>query len=342
MVVDDDPAVTRLLRQILFQNGYETIALAANGAEALARAAEADVILLDHQLPDVQGVDLLPQLLSRPDPPSVIVVTGQGNEAVASAALRLGAEDYLRKDADLTALLPGVLERARRGRALRAALVVAQADRLRSERLAAIGEMTVTLRHEMNNPLAAALGEVELMLDGEPIPAPVEESLRAIRTALLRIRDILKQMGDLRRGIRTEYLAGVGMIDLQAEHGSPPVAPEIGTALLWLSDPQVASITAAALVRAGFRVDEVSTVGAVRAGIANAPDALVIVGPPGPGDPDPLRTLAPPSTRRWTLVAFTHGDPETARQAGADLAIALPFDPWTLVEEILSVLRPEG
>ena len=86
-----------MLRAILENEGYHDITVVESGAEALASAATSDIVLLDHQLPDGTGIDLLPRLLARPDAPSVIMVTGEGSEELAANAMRLGAEDYLVK-----------------------------------------------------------------------------------------------------------------------------------------------------------------------------------------------------------------------------------------------------
>jgi len=71
---------------------------ASTGAEALERLAAGayDCVLLDHRLPDTDGIELLvPVGLAGP---ACIVITGQGSEALAIAAMKRGAADYLDKD----------------------------------------------------------------------------------------------------------------------------------------------------------------------------------------------------------------------------------------------------
>ena len=93
-----------------------------------------------------------------------MLITAHGNESLAAGALRLGADDYLAKDQSMLEMLPEILERVPRSRELRKALVAAERDLVRAERLAAIGEMTVALHHEINNPLKPASTDVELLL----------------------------------------------------------------------------------------------------------------------------------------------------------------------------------
>jgi CheY-like chemotaxis protein len=97
LLVEDDSSMVSMLRAILENEGYQDIRVVESGAEALDPAAASDIVLLDNQLPDGTGIDLLPRLLAQPDPPSVIMVTGEGSEELAANAMRLGAEDYLVK-----------------------------------------------------------------------------------------------------------------------------------------------------------------------------------------------------------------------------------------------------
>src|SRR5918993_4796093 len=116
LVVDDDPTMIRLARGILRANGYGAAVSVGSAREALEAIADADVVLLDHQLPDTSGLDVLDAIRARPNPPAVVMVTAHGNESLAAAALRPGADDYLAKDESLAELLPQVLERVRRTR----------------------------------------------------------------------------------------------------------------------------------------------------------------------------------------------------------------------------------
>ena len=115
LLVDDDPDITRLVQHVLITSGYGPAVQVATGGDALASLAGIDIVLLDHQLPDTSGLDVLSAIRARPQPPSVILVTAHGNESLAATALRLGADDYLAKDTALPELLPQIIERVRRG-----------------------------------------------------------------------------------------------------------------------------------------------------------------------------------------------------------------------------------
>lgn len=66
LIVDDDPAIVRLLDAVLQNAGVGSVAHVTSAGRALVQAEAADVVLLDHQLPDLEGVDLLRSLRERP------------------------------------------------------------------------------------------------------------------------------------------------------------------------------------------------------------------------------------------------------------------------------------
>ena len=190
--------------------GFGTIDHVTTGREALSALDGFDIVLLDHHLPDAEGLDVLDAIHARPNPPDVVLITAHGNESLAAAALRRGADDYVAKDASLKEILPQILERVRRNRELRKALVAAERDLVRAERLAAIGEMTVTLHHGINNPLMSATADIELLLAGHEMTADERrEALEGIRESLRRIRDIVRQIGNLREVQTKTYLPGM-------------------------------------------------------------------------------------------------------------------------------------
>src|SRR5262245_31693688 len=71
-----------------------------------------DLVLSDLRLPDGTGLDLLKQIRRRERPPAVVLVTGQGDQEVAVAALKAGAADYLVKQSDYLVRLPVVISNA--------------------------------------------------------------------------------------------------------------------------------------------------------------------------------------------------------------------------------------
>ncbi|MEE8517562.1 MAG: response regulator, partial [Dehalococcoidia bacterium] len=94
LIVDDDPAIITLLTAVLTADGFPTPTAVGAGGDALAASDGVDVVLLDHNLPDMQGTEVLEHLNRQAHPPSVVLITAHGDESVAATALRHGAEDY--------------------------------------------------------------------------------------------------------------------------------------------------------------------------------------------------------------------------------------------------------
>jgi DNA-binding response OmpR family regulator len=341
LLVDDDPNIARLVQHILGSHGLGVAIQVTTGREALASLQDVDIVLLDQQLPDTSGLDVLDAIRARPNPPAVILVTAHGNESLAASALRRGADDYLAKDAALGDLLPQILERVRRNRELRKALAAAEQDLVRAERLAAIGEMTVTLHHEINNPLMAALAEVELLLT-PPIAPPEEQrqALEEVQVALRRIRDIVQRIGKMREVRSKDYGRGVQMLDLERASDEAAVFPR-GTALTYLPDEDLARIVSLLLRAAGFHVERCPAIAHLQAGADQAGVTIVLVagGANTPGA-HPLEGFIPKADRQYLMVALVAGDGSAAVGAGADHVVSLPFDPGTFTAEILRRLTP--
>jgi DNA-binding response OmpR family regulator len=341
LLVDDDPDVDRLVQHVLGAHGFGPVRHVTTGREALASLEAIDIVLLDHQLPDTNGLDLLDAIRTRPAPPAVVLVTGHGNESLAAAALRRGADDYLAKDAALSELLPQILERVRRARELRKALAEAEQDLVRAERLAAVGEMTVTLHHEINNPLMAAFADVELLLaDLEVSPEQLRQGLEDIRQALRRIRDIVQRISNLRDTKSKDYLRGVRMLDL-ARRDRDPAMVQRGTALMHIADEDLARIVSLLLRGSGFQVERFGDVAQLQtaAGRVGVRVVLIAGGASTPGT-HPLGGFVANTERDYLLVALVGGDGTAARAAGADHILHLPFDPGTFTAEILRRLAP--
>ncbi len=104
LVVDDDPAILRVVRRSLESAGYNVEALDC-GAAVIERAAAfaPDIILLDLVLPDADGIDLTRAL--RAGRASIIVLSAVADDRKKVEALDMGADDYLTKPFSIDELL---------------------------------------------------------------------------------------------------------------------------------------------------------------------------------------------------------------------------------------------
>ena len=110
LVVDDEPDVREVLVEYLQGKEFEVLG-AASGREALGRISEfrPHIVLLDISMPGLSGVETLQRIKDLAAETVVVMVSGQGDEAIARQTLALGAADYVMKPVDF-AYLNSVLD----------------------------------------------------------------------------------------------------------------------------------------------------------------------------------------------------------------------------------------
>jgi DNA-binding NtrC family response regulator len=122
LFVDDDPQAQKTLSTVLQERYVFISALtAAEGLEVFEKT-DPDVVLLDINLPDKSGLDLLDEILQRPVAPPVIMLTAYGEVDFVKRAIQAGAYDYIVKPYTLDHL-EGTIRRAVENIALRRAYV---------------------------------------------------------------------------------------------------------------------------------------------------------------------------------------------------------------------------
>ena len=105
LVVDDEEAIRRSMRKYLTLQGYE-VAVAASGEEALTVMGRQKIsgMLLDVNLPGINGVDLVPRVLELEPDTAILMLTAVNDATSAALCMQRGALDYLLKPVDLTHL----------------------------------------------------------------------------------------------------------------------------------------------------------------------------------------------------------------------------------------------
>ena len=116
LIAEDEPQIARILAGYLERDGYRT-AFALDGQEALQQhlTLAPDLLLLDVQMPRVDGWGVLAEVRRRGETP-VIMLTARDQDADKLAALRVGADDYIIKPfnpAEVVARVAAVLRRSR-------------------------------------------------------------------------------------------------------------------------------------------------------------------------------------------------------------------------------------
>jgi two-component system alkaline phosphatase synthesis response regulator PhoP len=98
LIVEDEPAVARGVRDALSFNGY-TVEVSGDGESGfrLARDEDFDLIVLDLMLPRMDGLEVLRRLRNAGDATPVVILTAKGQESDRVRGLDLGADDYVVK-----------------------------------------------------------------------------------------------------------------------------------------------------------------------------------------------------------------------------------------------------
>jgi PAS domain S-box-containing protein len=117
LYVEDEIAHFILTERTLEENLHQEFRLlhtetVSEALKLLDAEPDIDLILSDLRLPDGTGLELLKKVRERKAPPAVVLVTGQGDQEVAVAALKAGAADYLVKQSDYLHRLPVVISNA--------------------------------------------------------------------------------------------------------------------------------------------------------------------------------------------------------------------------------------
>ncbi|HJV48342.1 MAG TPA: hybrid sensor histidine kinase/response regulator [Geothrix sp.] len=194
LVVDDDALARRSLRAML-ERGYYQVETAESGAKALELldTYRPELVLLDIQMPEMDGLEVCRQIRERPNGGllPIIFLTGDERPDIHAQALRAKGDDFLRKPI----LSPELIVRIRSLMRLKRLQAEIQAERdnlldLQKQR----EQLFEFIVHDLKNPLSAIQVGLEL-LDGKPDQNP------ASRSQVRRLRDTAQTMGRMIQNI---------------------------------------------------------------------------------------------------------------------------------------------
>lgn len=105
LIIDDEPAVLRLLTGFIERRGFDVLTRAGGRAGLdVLRKHKADLVLVDLRMPDVGGLDVLRNAMEQDPQCRVVLITGNATVETAVEAVKLGAMDYLAKPFDFDRL----------------------------------------------------------------------------------------------------------------------------------------------------------------------------------------------------------------------------------------------
>jgi DNA-binding NtrC family response regulator len=200
LIVEDNERDAALLLRELKRGGYEVAHERVDTPEVMSAALERrtwDIVLSDYSMPRFSAPAALAMVKERGLDLPFIIVSGTVGEETAVASLRAGAHDFLVKGS-LARLLPAI-ERELREAASRAERKRIHEQLLISERMASVGTLAAGVAHEINNPLAIVVGNLDVAMErlaalgraGSPLP-DVEQPLHDAQEAAERVRVIVR------------------------------------------------------------------------------------------------------------------------------------------------------
>ena len=207
LVVDDDPGISRLIVRELERSGYHAVSV-PSGEAAVSWLEDniANLVLLDLNLPGLDGNELLDRLDGFHDHLPFIIITGQGDERVAVEMMKRGALDYQIKDANFITLVPTLVQRALARLAEQARLTAAEQALARShaELERRVIERTTELTQANHALRESRVVALNLMDEAIAARKKAEQAEAALRESEARFRGFFENVG-------------VGTIEVDAE-----------------------------------------------------------------------------------------------------------------------------
>ncbi len=193
LVVDDDEVDRMAVGRLLRAAGIDArVDEEPHGARAVERLAEHayDLVVVDYDMPGIDGVELVREIRAAGIPTPIIAVTGHGSEDVAVELMQAGAADYVRKDS-LTA--------DRLARRVRYAVRVARAEAQRERAARLRDDVIAIVSHDLRSPLNAVAIAAEELADGDLDPDERARYGAAIRRSLDRCNQLIADLLDVSR-----------------------------------------------------------------------------------------------------------------------------------------------
>jgi len=218
LLADDDVNARTLLAAVLADLDHD-VCVAADGESAWEafQRDPAPLVVLDINMPGLDGLEVCRRIRQHDAGRDVfvLVVTARDGRDDLARVLEAGADDYVTRPASAENL-HARLEIAKRRIAQDRVRRTAEEELARSRWLAGIGETTIALEHEINNPLSALLGHAELLMMDKSLTEEQQEQLRIIQEQAARIAQVVRRLARLKNPQSVEYLAGALMLDLSS------------------------------------------------------------------------------------------------------------------------------
>ncbi len=244
-VIDDDEDIVSILGEVLKRAGYTPDLYTRSGDALLATSSqEYDRVISDLEMPEVSGSEILTSVKRVFPLTEVIMITGYASVKSAADAMHKGAHSYLSKPLTSTQIIAHVKKAIEKRLLaldnqrliyelsttnevlqnkvnelahLNDLLKQAQHDLVKVERLAAIGEVVVSINHCINNSISGIKAALRFMKNTGDMNREGIKALETIEEECAEIEAVVTRLKSLREAAPTEYADGIRMIDLKEE-----------------------------------------------------------------------------------------------------------------------------
>ena len=194
LLVDDDAINSKLLTSRLEKRGYVVATHdIGTGVVDMIELTGVELVLLDIMLPDVSGIEVLKQIRAKFEKTivPVIMVTAKDSPEDIAGALQLGANDYLAKPINIDVAIARINTQL--------SIRDLYRDNMRRQQQDSINAMVVAFNHEINNPLAIAMGNLSLGMAKNDMAA-----LQKSEAAMKRIAELIRKINEITKGEEIE------------------------------------------------------------------------------------------------------------------------------------------
>jgi DNA-binding response OmpR family regulator len=233
LVADEDAATRALLSALVVEMGYPVVT-AADGEQAwLAyQDSSAQIVVADWLMPGIDGLGLCQRIREQADDQCFVMIVASRDEADdLQVALGAGVDDYITKPIVREHFRARLLIAERR-LAVSNARRAAEAEAARMRWLAGIGQTVLTFQHDINNPLTALYGHLEILLTTDSIPEDMRTDVTSALAQAQRIAGIVRELATADQHMTVEPIAGLPMLAVSPDSRIPapmrasPRAPE--------------------------------------------------------------------------------------------------------------------
>jgi len=220
LIVDDSDDHVRLLVEFLklcsvTTEPPRTVSDGESALDLLGRE-EFDCVLLDFELPGINGVEVLKRVKKADPQLAVVMVTAKGNEELAVEAMKSGAMDYLVKGSVQKQTLERVLLNLKERRELHRKVRRQEERLLQVERERVLMESIGAACHHFSQPITSLLGRLELLISRNPsLDEKDRELLEECLECSRKLESLLYQFQRVKEYRTVPYTDKINIIDIE-------------------------------------------------------------------------------------------------------------------------------